>query len=420
MDAFRIRGGRKLKGHLRVSGSKNSVLPILAASILADRGESVIHDIPNLRDIATILQLLEAVGCKINWDKKEKTVVINAENLTDYVAPYDLVRQMRASFLVLGPLLARLGKAKVSLPGGCSLGQRPVDLHIKGFKKLGAKITEDAGYVMAECDRLDGGTFCFDRPSHTGTENIMMGAVTASGTTAIINAAMDPEIVDVADFLNKMGASIEGAGTATITIKGVKKLTAIEHNPIPDRLVAGTFMAAVAVSGGEITLENVQPFHLGIVIQKFNEMGCETNINHNRLTLRAPKRMKAVDIVTIPYPGFPTDLQACMMAMSTISEGTSHIRETVFEDRFSHAMELIRLGARVTISGDTATIEGVDHLSGATVMASDIRAGAAMVIAGLGAHGETQVRRIYHVDRGYENIENGLGELGADISREKE
>ena len=313
MDAFRIRGGRRLEGHLRVNGSKNSVLPILAASILADKGESIIHDIPDLRDIRTILQLLEAIGCKIKWDKKEKTVVINAENLTDYVAPYELVSKMRASFLVLGPILARMGKAKVSLPGGCSLGQRPVDLHIKGFKKLGATVVEDAGYVIAECDRLDGGAFCFDRPSHTGTENIMMGAVTASGTTTIINAAMDPEVVDVANFLNSMGASIEGAGTATITIKGVKKLTAVEHKPIPDRLVAGTLMAAAAAAGGELALENVVPSHLGIVIQKFNEMGCVIESNHNRLTIRAPKRLKAVDIVTIPYPGFPTDLQACLM-----------------------------------------------------------------------------------------------------------
>ncbi|NIP43596.1 MAG: UDP-N-acetylglucosamine 1-carboxyvinyltransferase [candidate division Zixibacteria bacterium] len=420
MDAFRIRGGRRLEGHLRVNGSKNSVLPILAASILADKGKSIIHDIPDLRDIRTILQLLEAIGCKINWDKKEKTVEIDAENLTDYVAPYELVSKMRASFLVLGPLLARLGKAKVSLPGGCSLGQRPVDLHIKGFKKLGATVVEEAGYVLAECDRLDGGSFCFDRPSHTGTENIMMGAVTASGTTTIINAAMDPEVVDVANFLNSMGASIEGAGTATITIKGVKKLTAIEHKPIPDRLVAGTFMAAVAASGGEATLENVKPSHLGIVIQKFNEMGCVIEFNHDRLTIRAPKRLRAVDIVTIPYPGFPTDLQACIMSMATMAEGTTRIRETIFEDRFSHAMELIRLGAKITISGDTATIEGVENLSGTNVMASDIRAGAAMVVAGLAAEGETEVKRVYHIDRGYENFEESMAAVGADIERVKD
>jgi UDP-N-acetylglucosamine 1-carboxyvinyltransferase len=273
---------------------------------------------------------------------------------------------------------------------------------------------------MAECNRLDGGLFCFDRPSHTGTENIMMGAVTATGTTTIINAAMDPEVVDLADFLNKMGASIEGAGTATIAIKGVKKLSAIEHTPIPDRLVGGTIMAAVAAAGGEVTIENIVPSHLGIVIQKFAEMGCVMDINGNRLTLKAPKRLNAVDIITIPYPGFPTDLQACFMSMAVISQGTSHIRETVFEDRFSHAMELIRLGAKVMISGDTATVEGVDHLSGATVMASDIRAGAGMVIAGLAAEGETQVRRIYHVDRGYETLDKGLMALGAEIKREKE
>jgi UDP-N-acetylglucosamine 1-carboxyvinyltransferase len=420
MDKFIILGGRRLSGSYRIGGSKNSVLPILAASILVEKGETIIHDVPNLKDVDIILQLLESVGCKVKWEKRERTVIIDAQNLSDYVAPYDLVRQMRASFLILGPLLARLGKAKVSLPGGCSLGQRPVDLHLKGFKKLGARISEDSGYVMAECDRLDGGLFCFDRPSHTGTENIMMGAVTATGTTTIINAAMDPEVVDLADFLNKMGASIEGDGTATITIKGVKKLSAIEHTPIPDRLVGGTIMAAVAAAGGEVTIENIVPSHLGIVIQKFTEMGCVMDINGGRLTLKTPKRLNAVDIITIPYPGFPTDLQACFMSMAVISQGTSHIRETVFEDRFSHAMELIRLGAKMTISGDTATVEGVDHLSGATVMASDIRAGAGMVIAGLAAEGETQVRRIYHVDRGYEALDEGLTALGAEIKREKE
>jgi len=356
----------------------------------------------------------------VDWNKDAKTVTVNAENLTDYVAPYELVRQMRASFLVLGPMLARMGKAKVSLPGGCSLGQRPVDLHLKGFQKLGATVKEEGGYVVAECDRLDGGVFCFDRPSHTGTENIMTGAVTASGTTTIINAAMDPEVVDVADFLNKMGASIDGAGTATITIKGVKKLTAVEHNPIPDRLVVGTFMAAAAATGGEITIENANSSHLGIVLQKFIEMGCEISVNGSRLSIKAPKRLNCFDLITISYPGFPTDLQACFMVLATIAKGTCHVRETIFEDRFSHTMELIRLGAKVNISGDSAVIEGVNKLSGTTVMASDIRAGAAMVIAGLAAQGETTVRRIYHVDRGYEQIEDALVSLGADIKREKE
>lgn len=420
MDRFMIRGGRPLSGRVRVSASKNSVLPILAAAILADKGESIIHDIPNLRDIDIILKLLEAVGCKIDWNRNDKVVTINAENLNDYVAPYELVRQMRASFLVLGPLLARMGKAKVSLPGGCSLGQRPVDLHIKGFRKLGAKVTEDAGYVMAECDRLDGGIFCFDRPSHTGTENIMMGAVTASGTTTIINAAMDPEVVDLAQFLNSMGASVEGAGTPTITIKGVKKLTAIEHTPIPDRLVAGTYMTCVAACGGQAELENVSAEHLGIVVQKFIEMGCEINVNHSRLTIKAPKRLRGVEIITIPYPGFPTDLQACFMTLAVVAEGMSRVRETVFEDRFSHTMELIRLGAKITIAGDTAAIEGVPRLTGTTVMASDIRAGAALVAAGLAAEGETVIKRIYHIDRGYENLEDNIRELGGDMVREQE
>jgi len=420
MDKYIIKGGRKLSGSYRISGSKNSVLPILAASILVEKGDTIVHDVPNLKDVDIILRLLESVGCKVSWEKSTRTVTINAQDLSDYVAPYDLVRQMRASFLILGPLLARLGKAKVSVPGGCSLGQRPVDLHIKGFMKLGARITEESGYIMAECNRLDGGLFCFDRPSHTGTENIMMGAVTASGTTTIINAAMDPEVIDLADFLNKMGASIEGAGTANITIKGVKKLSAVEHKPIPDRLVSGTIMAAIAAAGGEAIIENINPSHLSIVIQKLTEMGCKMTASNGRMTIKAPNRLKAVDIITIPYPGFPTDLQACFMSMAAVSRGTSHIRETIFEDRFSHAMELVRLGARLTISGDTATVEGVENLSGASVMASDIRAGAAMVIAGLAAHGETHVRRVYHVDRGYETLEKTLKSLGADIERVKE
>jgi len=420
MDAFVINGGRELTGSLRVGGAKNSVLPILAASILADQGESIIHDVPDLRDTNIILQLLEAIGCKVNWNKADRIVRINAENLTDYVAPYDLVKKMRASFLVLGPMLARMGKAKVSLPGGCSLGQRPVDLHLKGFQKLGATVKEEKGYVVAECERLDGGVFCFDRPSHTGTENIMTGAVTASGTTTIINAAMDPEVVDVAQFLNSMGASIDGAGTATVVIKGVKKLQAVEHKPIPDRLVVGTILAAVAACGGDVTIENANPAHLGIVIQKLIEMGCEINMTDSRLSIRASKRLKAFDLITVSYPGFPTDLQACFTVLATIADGTSHIRETIFEDRFTHAMELIRLGARINISGDSAVIEGVSKLTGTTVMASDIRAGAAMVIAGLAAKGETTVGRVYHVDRGYEQIEKCFSSLGADINRVKE
>ncbi len=420
MDKLIVRGGKKLKGSVRVDGSKNAALPILFASILADRGTSVIRDVPELRDIRTTVELLEILGAKVTWDKAAKTVSINAENLKNHEAPYELVRQMRASFMVLGPLLARLGKARVSLPGGCSLGQRPVDLHIKGFRTLGARIDEDAGYIVAECDRLSGGTFCFDRPSHTGTENIMMGAVTATGTTTIINAAMDPEVVDLANFLNNMGGAISGAGTPTMIIKGVKELRAVDHTVMPDRLVAGTYLCACATAGGSIVLENCRPEDLGIVIQKLREAGAETEIKNGDMSITCGKRMGPLDITTFPHPGFPTDLQPNFTAVAAVADGVSRIRETVFEDRFAAAMELKRMGANVNISSNEATIEGVERLQGASVMASDIRAGAGLVTAALAADGETQIRRIYHVDRGYHKIEEKLSSLGADIQRVSE
>ena len=417
MDKLIVRGGRKLRGKLRIDGSKNAVLPILCAAILPQKGTTVIHDVPELRDIKTIIDLLKSIGAKIEWDKSEKTISVNAENLTSYVAPYELVRQMRASFLVLGPLLARSGRAKVSLPGGCSLGQRPVNLHLKGFQKLGAKVTEEAGYVMAECERLSGGSFCFDRPSHTGTENIIMGAVTANGITTIVNAAMDPEVVDLANFLNEMGAAVTGAGTPTIVIKGVKELRAVEYTVMPDRLVAGTYMCACATAGGEIELENCRAADLEMVIQKLREAGAKIETNANRLTIKCSSRLKAFDIMTFPYPGFPTDLQPCFVSIAAVSDGVSYIRETIFEDRFASAMELIRMGANIRISSDKATIEGNRMLQGTTVMASDIRAGAGLVIAALAAHNETQIRRVYHIDRGYNKIEQKLSQVGADIKR---
>jgi UDP-N-acetylglucosamine 1-carboxyvinyltransferase len=417
MDKLIVRGGRKLKGSVRVDGSKNAALPILFASILADRGTSLIRDVPELRDIRTSVELLEILGARVTWDKSAKTVSINAENLKNHEAPYELVRQMRASFMVLGPLLARFGKARVSLPGGCSLGQRPVDLHIKGFRTLGARVNEDAGYIIAECDKLSGGTFCFDRPSHTGTENIMMGAVTAAGITTIINSAMDPEVVDLANFLNNMGAAISGAGTPTMIIKGVKELRAVEHTVMPDRLVAGTYLCACATAGGSITLENCRPEDLGMVIQKLQEAGAETEINNGGISITCGKRMGPLDITTFPHPGFPTDLQPNFTAVAAVADGVSRIRETVFEDRFAAAMELKRMGAIVNISSNEATIEGVERLQGTSVMASDIRAGAGLVTAALAADGETQIRRIYHVDRGYYRIEEKLSSLGADIQR---
>ncbi len=417
MDKLVIRGGNRVDGKIRVAGSKNAVLPILCAAILPEKGTTVIHDVPELRDIATIIKVIESLGIKVDWDKKSRTVSVNAENITNFVAPYELVRQMRASFLVLGPLLARTGKAKVSLPGGCSLGQRPVNLHLKGFRRLGATVVEEAGYVLAECDRLAGGTFCFDRPSHTGTENIMVGAVTASGTTTIVNAAMDPEVVDLANMLNKMGAAISGAGTPTIEIKGVKSLKSIEYTVMPDRLVAGTYMCVCSASGGKLELENCRPEHLDIVIQKFEEMGAAFETNYEKLTMTAGSRPKSFEITTFPYPGFPTDLQPTFMAVAVLADGVSHIRETVFEDRFAGAMELIRMGANIRISSDEATIEGIDNLHGTTVMASDIRAGAGLVAAATGAKGETHIRRVYHIDRGYQQIEHDLALIGVDIER---
>jgi len=417
MDKLIVKKSNGLKGRVRVDGSKNAVLPILCAAILPERGTTVIHDVPRLRDIRTIVSLLESLGAKIEWVESDGTMSINAETITSYEAPYDLVRQMRASFLVLGPLLARAGKAKVSLPGGCSLGQRPVNLHIKGFQNLGARITEDAGYVLAECDRLSGGIFCFDRPSHTGTENIMMGAVTASGTTTIVNAAMDPEVVDLAKFLNQMGAAIEGAGSPTINIKGVKELKSIEYTVMPDRLVAGTYMCACAAVGGEIELENCRPSDLDMVIQKLREAGAEFETNASRVKMICRSRPRTFDITTFPYPGFPTDLQPCFMSTAAVADGVSRIRETIFEDRFACAMELIRMGANIHIASDTATVEGTDRLQGTTVMASDIRAGAGLVVAALAAHDETHIRRIYHIDRGYSEIDKKLSQIGADISR---
>jgi UDP-N-acetylglucosamine 1-carboxyvinyltransferase len=417
MDKLVVRKSGRLRGRIRIDGSKNAVLPILCAAILPEKGTTVIRDVPELKDIRTIVSLLESLGARVEWDEPDKAITISAETLTSYEAPYELVRQMRASFLVLGPLLARAGKARVSLPGGCSLGQRPVDLHLKGFQTLGADVFEDSGYVVAQCDRLSGGTFCFDRPSHTGTENIMMGAVTASGTTTIVNAAMDPEVVDLARFLNSMGAAIAGAGSPTITIKGVKQLSAVEHTVMPDRLVAGTYMCACATAGGEVEIDNCRIADLDMVVQKLREAGADIGSRNGHVWVKCPSRPKPFDIITFPYPGFPTDMQPCFMSVAAVADGVSRIRETVFEDRFASAMELMRMGARIQISSDLATIEGSGNLHGTTVMASDIRAGAGLVLAALAAEDETHIRRIYHVDRGYCKIEQNLSELGADIER---
>jgi len=419
MDKFVIEGGKRLSGTVQIESSKNAVLPILAASLLAEKGETQINEVPNLADIDTMLKVLEHLGAKVKKYPKDKKVLIDAENLNNFEAPYDLVRKMRASFLVLGPLLVRLGKAKVSLPGGCVLGPRPVNLHLSGFSKLGAKIEEEHGYVIATCDKLNGNIVYFDRPTHTGTENLIMGACLGEGKTTLVNAACDPEVVDLASFLNLMGAKIEGGGNSTIHITGVKKLKAIEYTPIPDRLEAATFMMAASISGGYVEIKNVNPEHLNIVSLKLKEMGVELDEDKKKIKVKGPKKLNPVFVTTYPHPGFPTDMQAAIMSLASIADGTSQIRETVFEDRFTHVMELNRLGADIKISGDRATITGVKKLYGAQVMASDIRAGAGLVLAGLSAEGTTEVLRVYHIDRGYERFEDKLKKIGAEIKRVK-
>jgi UDP-N-acetylglucosamine 1-carboxyvinyltransferase len=417
MDKFVVNGGRKLKGEMRIEGSKNAALPIIVGSLLIDKGETVIKNIPPLRDIYTIAKVMEHLGAKTTYDPDAQVMTINAESITRHTTPYELMRQMRASFLVLGPLLARIGKAQVSLPGGCVLGARPVDLHIKGFGALGAKITDKAGYVVAKGKPLPGGSVYFDRPTHTGTENIIFGAVFAKNKTTIANAACDPEIIDVADFLNKAGAKISGAGTPTIVIEPVKRLKSIEYSVSGDRLVAGTYLIGAAITGGQVRVNGFDPAHLSLVCHKLMEMGCTLKTAKGNATVIGPKRLAAVSVTTYPYPGFPTDLQACLMAATCLAAGTSHIRETVFRDRFTHTMEMRRLGADITVSSDEATVNGVKELHGAEVMASDIRAGAGIVLACLAAKGKSEILRVYHIDRGYNGMEEKLSALGADIIR---
>jgi UDP-N-acetylglucosamine 1-carboxyvinyltransferase len=420
MDKFVIRGGKPLRGQIRVEGSKNAALPIILGSLLIPKGQTIIRNVPPLRDIKTVVRVMEYLGAKIEYDDKRHTMAINAENLNRRTAPYDLMRQMRASFLVLGPLLARLGRAKVSLPGGCVLGARPVDLHIKGFRALGAKITERSGYVMAQGKPLKGGSIYFDRPSHTGTENVLFGAVLARGKTVIANAACDPEIVDVANFLNQAGARISGAGTPTIHIEPVKRLKAVEYSVSGDRLVAGTYLLGAAITGGKVKVTGINPDDLTVVLHKMIEMGCKVERSPRSVEVKGPRRLGPVMVTTYPFPGFPTDLQACILAAACVAEGTSRVRETVFRDRFSHCMELRRLGADVNVSGDEAVIHGVPRLSGAEVMASDIRAGAGIVLACLAAGGTSEVLRVYHIDRGYDRLDERLNQLGALVERKNE
>lgn len=415
MDKFVVQGGKPLHGDVRISGAKNAALPVLASALLAP-GTSTFHNIPDLVDIKTIKKLLINLGLEIEGNE---TVRINAEKITSCEAPYDLVKTMRASVLVLGPLVARRGVARVSLPGGCAIGARPVNLHIKALQDLGAHVELKNGYVEAKAKKLKGADIYFDISTVTGTENIMMAAALAEGTTVLNNAACEPEIVNLADVLNGMGAKIKGAGTDVITIEGVTSLQPVEASIIPDRIEAGTFMIAAGMTGGEINILGCDPFHLEALINKLRDTGMKITPVKGGLKVSSGKKINSVDIKTLPYPGFATDLQAQMMAYMSISSGLSVINETVFENRFMHVSELLRMGADIVIQGSSAIVRGVPKLHGAQTMATDLRASASLLLAALVAEGTTEISRVYHIDRGYEGIEKKFSALGADIQRIK-
>lgn len=418
MEQFKISGGVPLEGKVRISGAKNAALPAMAAALLT--AEPVrLQNIPHVRDIITMAKLLAHMRCTVQSpDLPPSEFTIQAETVSHAEAPYELVKTMRASILTLGPLVARFGYARVSLPGGCAIGARPVDLHIQALEKLGAKVTVDHGYIEARAERLRGATFRFPKITVTGTENILTAAVLAEGETILENCALEPEIGDLADLLVKMGAKIDGAGTPTIRVQGVEKLHGTTHAVIPDRIEAGTFLVAGAITGGEIVLTCCEPNHLGAVIDKLKECGVEVKAEGPRaLRVRRGKKLVAADVTTEEYPGFPTDMQAQFMALATQAEGVSRIRETIFENRFLHAVEMMRMGANVTIDGNLAVVTGPTPLTGAPVTASDLRASAGLVLAALVANNTTVIDRVYHIDRGYERIEEKLSKLGARIER---
>jgi UDP-N-acetylglucosamine 1-carboxyvinyltransferase len=419
LDKLIIEGGIPLHGEITVSGAKNAALPILCASLLAETPLEL-SSVAALKDIDTTLKLLDIMGVKVTRDADK--VKLDASEVGSFEATYEMVKTMRASILVLGPLLARFGSARVSLPGGCAIGSRPVDLHIKGLQAMGAAIHITHGYIQASTlhlpnRRLQGARYYMDLVTVTGTENLMMAAALASGTTILENAAKEPEVVDLAVCLNKMGANIKGAGTDVITIEGVEKLNGASHNIVCDRIEAGTYMVGAAMTGGEVKLNNVQADLLDAVIDKLREAGAEVIVDGETITVKSNGKLKAVNIRTAPHPAFPTDMQAQFMAMNAIAEGVSKVTETIFENRFMHVQELQRLGADISIDGNTALVQGVSHLDGATVMATDLRASASLVLAGLVARGETVIERIYHLDRGYEFLEDKLTALGAKVKR---
>ncbi|MDH5711316.1 MAG: UDP-N-acetylglucosamine 1-carboxyvinyltransferase [Gammaproteobacteria bacterium] len=416
MNKLLIQGGVKLDGQVRISGAKNAVLPILAGTLLAE-GTAIVENVPHLHDVTTTVELLGAMGVHVVIDEK-LSIEVDSSTIETYTAPYELVKTMRSSILVLGPLLARFGQADVSLPGGCAIGSRPVNLHIKGLQDMGANIEVKNGYIHARCERLKGARLVMDMVTVTGTENLMMAATLAEGTTVIENAAREPEVVDLANFLIAMGAKIEGAGTDKITITGVEKLHGTRYRVLPDRIETGTYLVAAAITGGRIMVKDTAPGLLDAVIDKLREAGADVEVGENWISLDMHgRRPKSVNVRTAPYPAFPTDMQAQFAALNAIADGTATIVETVFENRFMHVQELQRMGADIEVEGNTAIIRGVDKLTAAPVMATDLRASASLIMAGLVAEGETEVQRIYHIDRGYEIIEEKLALLGAAIQR---
>ena len=419
MDKLLIQGGARLHGEVTVSGAKNAALPILCAALLAE-DTLKLSSVPKLKDVGTTINLLEHMGVKVN--RQADKVDLDARDIQILEAPYEMVKTMRASILVLGPLLARFGKARVSLPGGCAIGSRPVDLHIKGLQAMGAEIHIEHGYIEATTEhlpnkRLQGARYYMDLVTVTGTENLMMAAALANGTTVLENAAKEPEVVDMAECLIKMGAKIKGAGTDVITIEGVDKLHGATHQVVCDRIEAGTYMVAAAMTGGEVKLLNVKENLLDAVIDKLREAGAEVICDQTTITVKSDGKLKAVNIRTAPHPAFPTDMQAQFMALNTVAKGVSKVTETIFENRFMHVQEMQRLGANIDIDGNTALVKGVAELEGATVMATDLRASASLVLAGLVAKGQTVIERIYHLDRGYENLEEKFNALGANVKR---
>ncbi len=415
MDKLRIRGGRPLRGEVWISGAKNSALPLFCSTLLAP-GENCLHNIPFLRDVRTIEKLLHQLGARVE-DKGERTVRVDTSNIQNLEAPYSLVKTMRASVLVLGPLVGRYRRAKVSLPGGCAIGARPINLHLEGLKKMGVDIRLESGYVDASAQNLHGATISFDTLTVTGTENLMMAACLAKGTTVLKNAAKEPEVVDLGNALIQMGARISGLGTDRIQIEGVEDLHPIDFPCIPDRIEAGTFLVAGAITGGEVKIRGCRPEHLEAVIEKLQEIGVEIDTHDDTVLVNGKSPIKSTSIKTRPYPGFPTDMQAQIMALMCLGDGVSTIKEMIFENRFMHVSELRRMGAKIELNGGTALVKGVPHLSGAQVMATDLRASACLVLAGLAAEGVTEILRVYHLDRGYEAIEKKLVALGAEIER---